>query len=250
MTILITGGSKGIGRGIAERFARDGAHVLISYSSDDTAAEDARQAVDRAGGTATLIKLDLSTPEGVTALGAAVADATDTLDQIVYGAVWPKAASPLEITVQEFAKAAFMNGGSLLATVQELRPFLHRGSSIYQISSRGSKLAVPNYIAIGAPKALGEAIVRYLAVALAPDGIRINTISCSGVLTDAIRAIRPDAEERATRLAAINPSGRNVEPKDVAELIHALSAPAMEMVTGREFFVDGGQYITTAVTSA
>jgi len=243
MTILVTGGSKGIGRGIAERFARDGDHVLVAYSSDDRAAEATAESIIDLGGRPTLIKIDLSTPAGVAELGSRVRDTVERLDQLVYGAVWAYAASAMEISAEALTKALFMNGGSLVTMVQELRPVLGRGSSIVQISSRGSKLAVPNYVAIGAPKALGEALVRYLAVELAPEGIRVNTVSCSGVLTDAIRAIRPDAQERHARLAARNPSGRAVEAEDVGELVHALSQPAMQMLTGRELFLDGGLYI-------
>jgi len=246
MTILITGGSKGIGRGIAERFARDGDHVLVAYSSDDAAAADTAASIERLGGRATLIKVDLSTPAGIAELGAKVRAAADHLDQLVYGAVWAHAVGVLDISPEDLVKSLFMNGGSLVTMVQELRPLMGRGSSVYQISSRGSKLAVPNYVAIGAPKALGESLVRYLAVALAPEGIRVNTVGCSGVLTDAIRAIRPDAEERHAKLAAKNPSGRSVEPEDVGELVHSLSAPGLEMLTGREIFLDGGLYTVTS----
>ncbi|GAA2901223.1 hypothetical protein GCM10010472_69330 [Pseudonocardia halophobica] len=245
MTILVLGGSKGIGRGIAERFAADGAHVLINYSSDDAAATEAAAAIEAKGGKATLLKGDLGTAEGVTELASGVRDATDRLDQIVHSAVRPQAVAPLDIDPADFDRAVHVNATSLLTLTQQLRTLLVEGSSIYYISSRGSKLAVPNYVAIGAPKAMAEALVRYLAVALAPDGIRVNTVSCSGVLTDAIRAIRPNAEERAERMAAKSPSGRNVTPEDVGAMVHHLASPDMAMVTGREFFIDGGMYITT-----
>ena len=245
MTILVTGGSKGIGRGIAERFAADGAHVLINYAGDDVAADAAAAAVEERGGKATLIKADLSGPDGVATLAEAVRAATDRLDQLVHGAVRPYATSPMEADLAEFERALWVSGTGLLALVQALRPLLGRGSSISYMSSRGSKLAVPHYVALGVPKAMGEALVRYLAVDLAPHGIRVNTVSCSTVLTDAIRAIRPNAEEYGEKMAALNPTGRNVTPEDVGALVHHLASPDMAMLTGREFFLDGGIYLTT-----
>jgi NAD(P)-dependent dehydrogenase (short-subunit alcohol dehydrogenase family) len=243
MTILVTGGSKGIGRAVAERFGVDGAHVLVNYHSDDDAADETADAVGRAGGRATLLKADIGVgEEGVVALAERVIEVTDHLDQVVHCAVWPFASPTLDIAIQDFNRALWLHGTCLLALTQRVRPLLSRGSSIFYISGRGSKIALPDYVALGAPKALAESLVRYLAVELAPDGVRINTVSCSGVLTEAVRRIKPDAERRAASMAAFNPSGRNVTADDVAATIHHLAAPDMSMVTGRELFVDGGIY--------
>lgn len=140
---------------------------------------------------------------------------TNHLGQLVHGAVWPFQAKTVDISLDDFARAVWVNGSMILSITQALRPLFSRGSSIYFLSSRGSKLAVPDYVAVGAPKALGEALVKYLAVALAPDGVRVNTVSVSTVLTEAIKRIRPDAEEYAAKMAAQNPSGRNVTADDV-----------------------------------
>lgn len=245
MTILITGGSKGIGRGVAERFARDGEHVIINYASDYDAAQSTGRAILDAGGQATLIQADLGSTAGIDQLVSRVRESTETLDQVVHAAVYPYSTSALDAAIPEFNRALQVSGVALLELCQKLLPLFKRGSSIFYMSSRGSKLAVPNYVALGGPKALGEALVRYLAVDLAPHGVRVNTIACSVVLTDAIREIRPNADEYAAEMASKNPTGRNVTPEDIAAVIHHMSRPDMEMVTGRELFVDGGIYITT-----
>src|SRR6056297_2233140 len=179
MTILITGGSKGIGRAIAARFAADGDEVLINYHNDDDAAGQAADQVRAAGGTATLIKADLGDVDGLADLVAQVSERVDRLDQVVHGAVLPVSSAAMELDVATFQRATWINGAVLLPLVQGLRPLLGDGSSI----------VVPGYVSIGAPKAMAEAIMRYLAVELAPDGIRANTIVASGVLTDAVRSV-------------------------------------------------------------
>src|SRR6056297_1829620 len=193
MTILITGGSKGIGRAIAARFAADGDEVLINYHNDDDAAGQAADQVRAAGGTATLIKADLGDVDGLADLVAQVSERVDRLDQVVHGAVLPVSSAAMELDVATFQRATWINGAVLLPLVQGLRPLLGDGSSIVFLSSRGSRLVVPGYVSIGAPKAMAEAIMRYLAVELAPDGIRANTIVASGVLTDAVRSVLPNA---------------------------------------------------------
>lgn len=243
MAILITGGSKGIGRGVAERFAADGAHVIIGYSHDDEAAASAQAAVAERGGRCTLVKADLSTPDGLDVLVRGVNAATDHLDQIVHGAVRAVKTMALDMSADDFAKVVWVNGSVFLSLVQGLRPLLAAGSSIFFISGRGAKLVVPEYVAIGAPKALAEALVRYLAVELAPAGIRVNSVSPSSVLTDSIRVIRADADARFAALAAKNPSGRNIEPADVGALIHHLSSADLSLATGRDYVLDGASGI-------
>jgi enoyl-[acyl-carrier protein] reductase III len=245
VTILITGGSKGIGRAIAERFAADGAHVLINFAHDDAAAERAVAAVEEAGGTATLLKADLSTPSGLQQLIDAATAHVDRIDQVVHGAVLPTSAPVLDLDVERFSQAVWLNGSVLLHLVQGVRPLLTHGSSVFFISSRGSKVVVPNYASIGAPKAMAECLVRYLAVELAADGIRVLTVSSAGVLTDAVRSVLPNAEERFAQMAEKNPSGRNLEVDDIAELVRSLSDQKLEMLTGREIFIDGGMFLAT-----
>jgi enoyl-[acyl-carrier protein] reductase III len=245
MAILITGGSKGIGRAIAERFAEPGTDVFLNYAHDDAAAEAAAEAVRERGATPHLLKLDITGPEACARLVEQVTERTDHLDQIVHGAVRPASHRALDIPPETFLDCIQLNGAGLLYLVQAARPLLRRGSTVFFLSSRGSKVAVPNYVGIGAPKALAEAIARYLAVELAPDGIRVHIVSASALLTDAFRAVIPNADERFAAAAAANPSGRNLEVEDVANAVHWLASPEAEMITGRELFLDGGLYTKT-----
>lgn len=245
MTILITGGSKGIGRATAERFAADGDRVLICYGHDDEAAADTGRAVERAGGSAELVRADLSTATGLEQLVAQVGQLTDHLDQVVHGAVLAHSSSTMEVDPETFSRALWLNGAILLPLVQGLRPLFGPGSSVFFLSSRGADHVVPGYVAVGAPKALAESLVRYLAVELAPAGIRALTLVVSAVRTDAVLQVLPNAEERLAAMAARNPAGRNLGPADVAAALHRLASEELPMLTGHRVVLDGGSHLLT-----
>jgi NAD(P)-dependent dehydrogenase (short-subunit alcohol dehydrogenase family) len=103
---------------------------------------------------------------------------------------------------------------------------------------------IPGYAAIGAGKALAEALVRYLAPELAPLGVRINCVAPGTLDTEAVRSLFGDgtdaflASERDG-----NPSGRNVTHDDYTGLIAFLASPEAQMIQGQVIFVNGGQYI-------
>jgi len=243
MAILITGGTKGIGLGIAERFAAPGVKVFLNYAHDDSAAERASESIASRGALPHLLKRDITRQEDIAQLVRDIANHTDHLDQIVHGAVYPYSSRILSADPVELEKAVALNGTAIAHLVREALPLLRPGSTVFFLSSRGSKVAIPNYAAIGAPKALAEALVRYLAIELAEQGVRAHTVSASMVLTDALRSVFEDAEARAEAAAASNPMKRNVNEHDVAELVYFLASPQAEMLTGREIFIDGGAYV-------
>lgn len=243
MAILITGGSKGLGRSIALAFAEQGAEVFLNYHQDDSAAESTATAVTEAGGTPHTIRGDAGSPSGAAEIIAAVSEHTDHLDQVVHCAVDPLAEPVLTVDPDRFTQAVTLNGLGLLYLVQAALPLMGTGGSVFFLSSRGSNSVVPNYAALGTSKALGESLIRYLAKELAPRGIRANTVSAGPLDTDAIRAVLPDAEERLAAAAAANPSGRGLEFTDVSHTVRWLASPEAAMVQGQVVFVDGGLYL-------
>lgn len=242
MNILVTGGSKGIGRAICLAFAEPGAHVFVNYAHDEEAAEETAAAIAAKGAEAHLVRGDVGSVAGAESVAAAVSATVDRLDVLVHGAVRPYSAPLLDIPDEELVASIEVNATALVRLVRSTRSLLGRGSSIVFLSSRGAKAVVPQYAAVGAPKAMAEALVRYLAVELAPDGIRANTVTASALLTDAFRAAVPDPERRFASLAAAIPLGRTLEVDDVADAVRFLSSPAASMITGTELVVDGGLY--------
>jgi len=243
MSVLVTGGSKGIGRRIATRLAQDGGTAFINYHSDDDAAEEAIAAVEDAGGTAHLVKGDVSTPEGAQGVVDKVAEETDELGQVVHCAVDPYSTSVLEADPDRLTDAITLNGIALQYVVKAALPLIDEGSSVFFLSSRGSDTVVPGYAAIGTAKALAESMIRYMAKELAPMGIRANTVAAGPLETDAIHSVLDDAEARLEAAAEANPSGRGLEFDDVTEAVAWLASPEAEMVNGQLLFVDGGLYL-------
>jgi enoyl-[acyl-carrier protein] reductase III len=241
MAILVTGGSSGLGRAIAERFAVDGNDVFINYHSNDEAGAEAEAAVAAAGGTPHLIKADVGTIEGVRELIGAVREHTDRLDQLVHCAAKAVNGPLLDLDAEELRESVIVNGLALVDLIREAGDLLGPGSVVFYLSSRGGRFVIPEYGALGTAKALGEHVVRYLAKELGPRGIRVITIAPGAVDTAALRSMFPDTyEERLAASAKANPLGRGVEMEDAAALVEALCHPHLEMVNGQTITVDGG----------
>jgi enoyl-[acyl-carrier protein] reductase III len=241
VTILIVGGTKGIGLAVATAFAPDAGDVILVYHSDAGAAQVAAEAVAEAGGQPHLVKADAGTPEGCAAMISAAGAITDRLDQVVHCAVDAYASTALAADPIRFARAVTTNGTSLLFLVQAALPLLSRGSTVFYLTSRGGRIVVPNYAAVGVSKALAESLMRYLAVELAPKGVRINAIAPAIVETDAVRALfGAEAAGLVRDSARHNPSGRGVVDADYTGLMRWLASPAAEFIQGQVIFVNGG----------
>ncbi|MGW5518806.1 SDR family oxidoreductase [Nocardia africana] len=246
MTVLITGGTKGVGRACALRFAAPGRDVFINYHADERAAAAAADAIRERGARPHLLRADLSTPDGMRSMMDRVVANADHLDVIVHCAVDTSAVGgALDIDAGAFAAALQCNGVAVLTLAQMSLPLLRRGSSIVFVTSYGAQGAVPGYVGVGAPKALGEVLAKYLAVELAPLGIRANCVMGSAMDTDAIRSALPPgtAEERLRAAARDNPSGRRIEIDELVDAIEFLCSDRATMIQGQRLVVDGGYYL-------
>ncbi len=241
MAICVTGGSSGLGRAIAERFAPGGTDVFINYHADDDAAAEAEAAVEAAGGVPHLVKADVGTVEGARELIAAVAARVDRLDQLVHCAAKAVSGPLLEMPPEDLEKSIAVNGLALVNLVREALPLMGEGSTVFYLSSRGARFVIPNYGSLGTAKALGEHVVRYLAREAAAHGIRVLTVAPGAVDTAAFRSMFPDTwEERLAASAEANPMGRAVTLEDCSRFVELLSDPALTMVQGQTITVDGG----------
>ena len=239
--IVIAGGTKGIGLEIAEHFARKGQSVVAAYARDTTAAEKAKARLTKHGAPVHVIRADFDSAAGTIAFAKALEAVPGTVDLFVHSVVRAEGGAVLEIDLDAFTSAVNANGMSLLWGVRALLPRMTRGSSVIYLSSRGGRVVVPNYAAVGVSKALAESLMRYLAVELAPKGIRINAIAPSIMDTDAVRTLFGASTDAALKAAAeTNPSGRAVESNDFTSVIDFLMSPGASFVQGQTIFINGG----------
>lgn len=241
MSVLVFGGSRGIGRAISVGLAGPGVDVFINYFGPDEEAEESKRLVEEQGGRAILVPGDISTPEGASDVVAKVAAETERIDVLVHCAVLTVSGPILDADPVKFRKAVDVNAMSLLYAVRSAFPLLGSGSSVVYLSSRGARIALKDYASVGAPKAMAEAFVRYLAVELAPLGARANVVSPTAQDTAAFRDIFPeDAEARLAEAAKKSPSGRAVGLDDIVDVVRFLASPAASMVQGQILVLDGG----------
>lgn len=241
MNILITGGTKGIGKATALRFAAEGNQVFMNYFHDDAAAESAKKEVSAKGAIPHLLKYNVGNYEQVRVMANEIKKAVDSIDVIVHCATGIVSGDSLEIPPDEWREAVEVSSLSLIDIVRECRPLLKYGSSIIALSSKGAVKAVPRYAALGTTKAFTESIIRYMAAELAPHGIRANVVSAGPLDTAAFRSMFGEkAEARLEASARLNPSGRSLTFDDVTGMIELLARPEAQMVQGEIIHIDGG----------
>jgi enoyl-[acyl-carrier protein] reductase III len=233
VNVFVSGGTRGIGRAIALRFARDGAkRVAVGYLRNDRAADEAAAEIAALGADVTLVRGNVTSDRvlaEVAALGA--------LDVLVHNAATGVIRPALETEDKHWDWTLNANARALLQLARVAAPQMTDGSSIVAISSLGSQRVLENYILVGTSKAALESVVRYLAVELAPR-IRVNAVSGGVVETGALEHF-PNREEML-EAGRSNPVGRLVEPDDIAGAVAFLCSPDAAMIRGQTLIVDGG----------
>ena len=234
-SVLVTGGSRGIGKAIALRFASLGARrIAIGYLRNDAAAEATADELRELGAEPVLVRGNVSSERvasQVAELGA--------LDVLVHNAATGVIRPALETDAKHWDWTLTANARALLDLARVAAPSMQSGSSIVGVSSLGASRVLENYILVGTSKAALESLVRYLAVELAPRGIRVNAVSAGVVETEALQHF-PNREQMLASGRERTPAGRIVEPGDVAGAVAFLCSPEAEMVRGHTLVVDGG----------
>ena len=233
-SVLVTGGTRGIGKAIALRFASEGAaRIALGYLRNDSAAEGAAEEIRAAGAEPILVRGNVASDKVVAEFASHGPYAV-----LVHNAATGVIKPALETEDKHWDWTLNANARALLSLTRACAPAMEPGSSIVGISSLGSERVLDNYVLIGTSKAALESIVRYLAVELAPRGIRANAVSAGVVETGALEHF-PN-KEAMLRSVERTPAGRLVEPDDVAAAVSFLCSDDASMIRGQTIVVDGG----------
>jgi enoyl-[acyl-carrier protein] reductase III len=234
-SVLVTGGSRGIGRETALRFAdRGAARVAIGYLRNDSAAEETAEQLRKRGAEPVLVRGSVASER----VAREVAE-LGPLDVLVHNAATGVIRPALETEDKHWDWTLAANARALLSLTRAAAPSMPEGSAIVAVSSLGAQRVLDNYILVGTSKAALESVIRYLGVELAPRGIRVNGVS-GGVVETAALEHFPNREEMLRAARERTPAGRMVEPADIADAILFLASPQASMIVGQTLIVDGG----------
>jgi NAD(P)-dependent dehydrogenase (short-subunit alcohol dehydrogenase family) len=238
-TALVTGASRGIGRAAAIALAKSGAQVLVHYGQGKSQAEAVVAEIRQAGGRADAVAADLAAPGGPGNLARQVrAIIGDRLDILVANAGVAKAASIEETTVEDFDRLFAVNVRAPFFLTQQLMPILHEGSNIVFLSSLAARAVVGTLSAYAATKGAVDTLVKHLAAALGPRGIRVNAVAPGVVQTDMSNFTKTDAGRDYT--LGLQSLKRLADPDDIGAVIAFLASDQARWITGDTIHVDGG----------
>lgn len=247
--MLVSGGSRGIGRAVVEAFARNGDTVAVHYRSHRDEAEAVLRGLP-GGGRHVLVHGDLAVPEGAAGVVGEAVDLLGGIEVLVNNAAvnkpHPPAATGFDAWVAAWQEHAAVN---LLGTAhlshQAARRMIRQGSGgrIVNVGSRGAFRGEPDHPAYGATKAAVHALGQSLALSLAPHGIAVASVAPGFVATERVAHRLDGAEGDALR--AQSPFGRVARPEEVAEAVLWLASPGAEWSSGAVLDLNGASYLRT-----
>ena len=236
---VVTGASKGIGAGIAERFGAEGAKVIVNYSSSREGADRVVAKIKQAGGEAVAVQADVSKKQDVDRLFAETKKAFGTVDILVNNAGVYELKPLEEIDEKHFNRMFDLNVLGLLYATQAAAKQMNGSGSIINVSSVVSKTPAPGGSVYSATKGAVDVITRTLALELGPRKIRVNSLSPGFTVTEGVKA--SGLEDAFTELAITRtPLGRVGQPDDIAKTAVFLASEDSGWITGETILVGGG----------
>jgi 3-oxoacyl-[acyl-carrier protein] reductase len=244
---LVTGASKGIGKATAERLAKDGAFVILTYSSDKAGAEAAVKNIASKGGKAAAVQGDVSTVPGIKKLfgevdAALKAAGLKNLDILVNNAgVYPMGGIE-DTTEADFDRTFAVNVKGLFFTTQEAVKRMQSGARIINISTTLTRVGSPQLLAYSASKGAVDILTRDLALALGPKGITVNAVNPGLVRTEGTAGMTSN-NEVVQNFAGQTALGRIGEPQDIADVVAFLANDNARWVTAQTIEASGGYHL-------
>lgn len=244
---LITGGSRGIGRGIALKLAEHGVNVAINYVQNKTAASDTLAQVRERGANGFLVQADVSRPEEIRQMFGKVETEFSSLDIFISNARPELPAfysPPFDITLEQWDMALNSQAKAFLVGARESVRLMPDGGRIIAVtySPGGRTGSWQPWVAMGAAKAALESLVRYFAVSLAKRSITVNAVSPGLTKDTVVNSLPQQAQDMAENWhrTAWTPAGRMGNPADIGNAISLLCMEESGWITGQVIHADGG----------
>jgi 3-oxoacyl-[acyl-carrier protein] reductase len=241
-TVLVTGGSRGIGRAICEKLAGPGTHVFINYAAASAAAQETAEKVRAAGGVATLVQADVMDAEAVAAMFKVLLEATGRIDVLVNNAGITRDGLLIRMKPADWSQVIETNlSGAFRCIQQATKPMMkQRYGRIINVSSVVGALGNPGQANYVAAKAGLEGLTKAVARELASRNITVNAVAPGFIETD----MTTDMAEKA-KAAMVDqiPLKRAGQSEDVAGVVAFLASPAADYLTGQVIHVCGGMYM-------
>lgn len=241
-TAIVTGGSKGIGKGIAERFGKEKMNVVVDYLTDAEGAEEAAQAIQKQGGKAVTVQADVSTEIGIKSLIQTALDHFGSVEVLVNNAGFSEPAPSDELALETWQRVLDVNLTGAFIASREALSWMKANKvkgSILNISSVHQVIPKVENVHYGVTKGGLKMLTETLALEYAEQGIRINSIAPGTITTPGNPTQEQDAEEKEKTLQKI-PMKKIGKPENIAAAAAWLASDEAAYVTGTTLFVDGG----------
>ncbi|MEX0992186.1 MAG: 3-oxoacyl-ACP reductase family protein [Actinomycetota bacterium] len=238
-TALVTGGSGGIGRACALRLAQDGWSIAVGYRGNEIKAKETLDAVEAAGGSGTVVRIDITDEESVTEAFREAADALGVITGLVNNAGMTKDGLTVKYPTETFEQTMKVNvTGTFLCTKAALRGMMRqRWGRIVNVSSAVALRGNPGQAAYTAAKSGVVGMTRSVAREVGPRGVTVNAV-CPGLVDTEMVSVL--TEEQWASMIEHTPLGRAATPEDVAAVVGFLMSDEAAYVSGAVVPVDGG----------
>jgi len=240
--VVITGGTRGIGKSISLKFAEEGANLVINFLRNVQEAEKTKKDIENMGRVCELVRGNIAEPETAEKIREIVQSKFGKADIIVLNAASGVLREFNQTDLKHFRWTLEINVFGQINLVKTLLDLIPEGGKIIGISSLGGVRAIPFYTLVGASKGALESALRHIAVELSPKKINVNIVSAGVVETGALRFF-PNRDELIQESKRRTPLGRLVTPDDVANVVLFLASPLADMIQGQTIVVDGGYSI-------
>jgi len=234
---VVTGGSGGIGRAVAERLGRDGMRVVVSYAGNPQRADEVVEAITSAGGAATAFQADVADENQVAALFDEAEQRYGGVDVVVHTAGIMLLSPLAELDLADFDRMHRTNVRGTFVVDQQAVRRLRRGGALINFSASVTHIALPTYTAYTASKGAVDGMTLTLAKELRGRDVTVNAVAPGPTATPLF--LNGKDQETIDRMAKTAPLERLGVPEDIAEAVSWLAGPA-RWVNGQVIYVNGG----------